>query len=283
MRILVCLDGSPTSEQAARFAGPLLRAPGQRVTLFGVVDRGRDGAAIQRALVGAAGWLASGSAETMVKTVHHRAADAILVEAEAGAYDLIVLGDPGRSGLARFLGGSLTERVVRQAPCAVLVARAGSRELRRILVCTAGGAPGLRDVHFTAPVAAASGAAVTVLHVMSQVALRDDVDTADLGASAADLIARGTPEGLHLDEARAILDAAGVQSTLSVRHGLVLDEIDAEVREGDYDLVVLGATLARGLSRLVLDNITRSVMHALDTAVLVVAGHEADVQRSGAT
>jgi len=283
MRILVCLDGSPTSAQAARFAGPVLAAPGARVTLFGVVERGRDAAAIRRAQDAAAAWLAPGGADVIVKTVHHRAADAILVEAEAGAYDLIVLGDPGRSGLARFLGGSLTERVVRGAPCPVLVAREDSRDLGRILVCTAGGAPGLRDVEFAAPLAAASGAGVTVLHVMSQVALREDVDSSDLVASAEELIARGTPEGAHLAQARDILAAAGVAGTLKVRHGLVLDEIDAEALEGGYDLVVLGATLARGFSRLVLDNITRAVMHALDTAVLVVAGHEAEVGRSGAT
>jgi len=38
-------------------------------------------------------------------------------------FDLIVLGTRGRTGLKRFFLGSVAERVVREAPCAVLVVR----------------------------------------------------------------------------------------------------------------------------------------------------------------
>jgi len=168
------------------------------------------------------------------------------------------------------MGGSVVERVVRDAPCPVLVGRQTSHTLRRILVCTAGGEQGLRDVRFGAKVAASAGAEVTVLHVMSQVALRPDADVAALGATADELVARGTPEGRHLAAARDLLAAAGVPGALKLRHGLVLDEIDAEVRQGGYDLVVVGASLARGFRRLLLDDVTSEVMNALDTAVLVV-------------
>lgn len=44
-------------------------------------------------------------------------------EAERGSYDLIVVGSHGRTGLTRYLLGSVAERVVRHAPCEVLVAR----------------------------------------------------------------------------------------------------------------------------------------------------------------
>jgi universal stress protein A len=51
-------------------------------------------------------------------------AQAILERAEAGAYDLIVMGTHGRTGLPRLLVGSVTEKVVRRAPCPVLTVRA---------------------------------------------------------------------------------------------------------------------------------------------------------------
>jgi nucleotide-binding universal stress UspA family protein len=38
-------------------------------------------------------------------------------------FDLLVLGTHGRRGLKRFVLGSVAERVVREAPCAVLVVR----------------------------------------------------------------------------------------------------------------------------------------------------------------
>jgi nucleotide-binding universal stress UspA family protein len=44
--------------------------------------------------------------------------------AEAGDFDLVVTGTHGRHGMRRLLLGSVAERVVRDAPCPVLVARA---------------------------------------------------------------------------------------------------------------------------------------------------------------
>ena len=43
--------------------------------------------------------------------------------AEEEHIDLIVMGTHGREGLAHFLLGSVTEKVIRTAPCPVLVIR----------------------------------------------------------------------------------------------------------------------------------------------------------------
>lgn len=50
-------------------------------------------------------------------------ADAICRFAEEQGASLIVIATRGRTGLARFLIGGVTERVVRHAPCPVLVVR----------------------------------------------------------------------------------------------------------------------------------------------------------------
>jgi nucleotide-binding universal stress UspA family protein len=47
----------------------------------------------------------------------------ILNVAEEKDVDLIVMGTHGRSGIAHFLIGSVTEKVIRTAPCPVLVVR----------------------------------------------------------------------------------------------------------------------------------------------------------------
>lgn len=43
--------------------------------------------------------------------------------ARSGGFDLIVMGTHGRTGLSHMLVGSVAERVVRTAPCAVLTVR----------------------------------------------------------------------------------------------------------------------------------------------------------------
>jgi universal stress protein A len=47
----------------------------------------------------------------------------IVSVAKDGAYDLIIMGTHGRSGLAHLFIGSVTEKVLRQAPCPVLAIR----------------------------------------------------------------------------------------------------------------------------------------------------------------
>jgi nucleotide-binding universal stress UspA family protein len=47
----------------------------------------------------------------------------ILDTAKARQVDLIIMGTHGRTGLSHVLSGSVTEKVVRLAPCPVLIAR----------------------------------------------------------------------------------------------------------------------------------------------------------------
>jgi len=68
--------------------------------------------------------LAGGSAIAIeAKVTVGGAAQAIVEEAKRGEYGLIVVGTHGRKALSHFFIGSMAERVVRAAPCSVLVVR----------------------------------------------------------------------------------------------------------------------------------------------------------------
>lgn len=70
--------------------------------------------------------LAEAGSDLQVETqlLHGFAASEICYLAEQAGFDLIVMGTHGRRGLSHALLGSVAERVVRMAPCAVLTVRA---------------------------------------------------------------------------------------------------------------------------------------------------------------
>ena len=64
-----------------------------------------------------------GRRSVTVRTRRGRAGAQILELVETGAFDLVVMGTHGRTGIRRVLLGSVAEKVVRHAACPVLVAR----------------------------------------------------------------------------------------------------------------------------------------------------------------
>ena len=57
---------------------------------------------------------------------------------------------------------------------------------------------------------------------------------------------------------------------MSGRHGLALDQIFAEVREGEHDLIVTGTSQARGpLRHYIMGDLTRGILNRADCPVLV--------------
>jgi nucleotide-binding universal stress UspA family protein len=270
MRILLCTDGSEHGQAALRYGSMIARAASQPATILGVLEHPDDPELLDRALAQGQEWL-SGAPAPELKVRPGHAAEEILREAEAGAYDLVVVGARGRRGITRFLMGSTSERIARHSSLPVLVVRGWHSKIERILICTAAGEPGLAAVETGGRLAAMVGAEVTVLHVMSQLpatylSLRD---LEDLEGRADDLMAHGSREGVHLKKALALLDELGVPARAGVRHGLVVDEIMAEACDQAYDMVVIGTHVAAGWMRFLLEDVTRQLITCIDRAILV--------------
>jgi nucleotide-binding universal stress UspA family protein len=291
MRMLLCTGGSPHGQAALRFGSILARGSADPATLLGVVERPEDRPHVERALQQARLWLAGAPAPHSKVRVGH-AAEQILEEAAPGRYDLLVLGTRGRHGITRFLLGSTAERIARQAPTPVLLVQGEGEAVERILACTAGGDPGLAAVELAGRVARLTGARVTVLHVMSQLVgspvpahagplqvmpqtpapapcEAPEAQVRDLDATAEELMSGDTWEGAHLRQALNVLAGMEVPGEARVRHGLILDEIVAETREGDYDLVVVGSHPVQGWMRFLLNDVSQQIIGCTDRPVLV--------------
>ncbi len=145
-KMLVPLDGSPLAERALEPALAISRAVQSDVTLLRVVS-GREplpesmtpaGAKVAAALDEAAA-RDRAEAETYLQglftdrpnqhlffdvlTTAGDIADAIVSYADAHSVDLIVMSSHGRSGIGRWLHGSVAEKVLRGAECATMIVR----------------------------------------------------------------------------------------------------------------------------------------------------------------
>jgi universal stress protein A len=117
--ILLPTDFSAASAMAARTAADFARHFGARLHVLHVVPSGFGLEAPRAALEETVAALGAGL--TVTRLVESGlAASAIVAYARAHRIDLIVMGTHGRTGFSHALLGSVTEAVVRRAPCRVL-------------------------------------------------------------------------------------------------------------------------------------------------------------------
>jgi nucleotide-binding universal stress UspA family protein len=146
-RILVPMDFSAPSDRALRYAATLAGRLGASVELFHVVEdpfmSGAWGSEtyvpdIQQLLDGLIAdaserlstlksSLADKNVPVTTRVERGRPAHTIVERANAGGFDLIVMGTHGRTGLSHLIMGSVAERVVRNASCPVLTVRGETR------------------------------------------------------------------------------------------------------------------------------------------------------------
>jgi len=146
-RVLVCLDGSAASQQAAAYAGDLFGADARiSITLFCLTpDTLADSRADSRPPAEAAS-LATDAVRDAIRNAtavlrdrgvgearlgvlvadlgNERLSDAILREQRAGRHDVIVVARHRLTRAQEFLFGNVAVRLARQAPCPVLVVEA---------------------------------------------------------------------------------------------------------------------------------------------------------------
>lgn len=203
---------------------------------------------------------------------------AIVKRAEAFGADLVVVGSHGRTGLARLVLGSVAEKVVRHAPCAVLVARKGPAS-GPVLTATDfsdASKPGMRAA---AAEAARTGSLLHALHVFPLAwpgATPYAVDAAGLSAALSDTEA--------LKHATADLDKAIEEAT----RGLLV-QTKGEVLVGDpatlivhraeavhARLVVVSTHGRTGLARVLMGSVAERVVRLSHTSVLAVRSGPSD-------
>jgi nucleotide-binding universal stress UspA family protein len=218
------------------------------------------------------------------------AADSILSFAQARKVDLIVMGTHGRRGFDRLVLGSVTDRVMRTAPCPVVAIskppyesaahesgahdsaheslshepRAKGKErrhvhhLERILFCTDFSKNAEQALHYAISVTTEYNAELTLLHVLEEAP--GPAKTKEAVATAAE----------QLDKQIGSQKRKSLKVKTVVRIGKPYQQIIQLAGEAQIDTVIMGVSGRGALDRAVFGSTTYRVMQLGPCPVLAV-------------
>jgi nucleotide-binding universal stress UspA family protein len=290
-KILIPLDGSAQAENALRPGISLAQQAGTEAILLrvpvykeapakaaAIFDFLRPELTYEEARLQAERYLKSvrqmqiGSNALLRLLVRGKDAAATIVDvAIEKDVDLIVISTHGRTGLKRWYFGSVTEKVVRAAPCPLLVARSaqiptktlitldGSRAAERAL------GPGLTLARYWQT-------AVTLLRVV-ELPDEEELPTPNLPPEKAAAV-REKVAALAQGEAEEYLQAIADRQTLVVKTavapGMVSETILDYAKQGGFDLIVLSSHGQNPEARWAYGSVAEKLIHGSDGAVLII-------------
>jgi nucleotide-binding universal stress UspA family protein len=195
----------------------------------------------------------------------------LVEEIEAQAFDLCVMGTQGLTGLARIMLGSVAEKVVRHAPCSVLVVRPDTepKPFMHVLVPTDFSDTATSALDLAAALAPPEGARITMLHVIEFPTGYPVVATIPDFARDLEL---HSAEALDRAAAR-ITERVTVPVVTKSRIGYPGAQIFAELEhDPSVDLVVTGSHGRTGIKRALLGSVAEKVVRHARCPVLVARG-----------
>jgi len=181
---------------------------------------------------------------------------------------ITVIGPLGRPQFRRLLTRRSIRGLLEQIETPVLYVPEIKLPLKKLLICLGGLGYEVTAEHLAMRVAMKSRAAITLLHIVPPMdldyptarAVRDHWQT---------LSETDTPVGRSLRQALEIAKADGLSAQVKARQGNVVEEILAELKEGNYDLLCMGSLYsASALRQLYATNVTAEVAEAAAIPVL---------------
>jgi nucleotide-binding universal stress UspA family protein len=287
-QILVPTDGSGPSERAARYGAMLAEAYAAEVHALSVVDERdydvdlvggddalREGrASAEREARRAVGSIADLVGEERVTTDVRFGvpSETILAYAAEAGVDLVVMGTHGRTGVERFVIGSVAEKVVRRADVPVVTVRVAEsgREagapIERILVPTDGSDVSFSSLPHALDLAERFDARIEGLYVVDE---RTKSRFYNVGTALED-VAGGLESAAETATERLETTARdrGVEVSTTVIEGIPSRTICAHAEESGADLVAMASHGRTGLAHYLLGSVAERVVRNSTVPVL---------------
>jgi sulfate/thiosulfate transport system ATP-binding protein len=250
LSFMIVTDGSLRAQAALALGGQLARMAHARVTLLGC---GQKDDLLRAHLLEARKQLGSGLAALDVHTSSEPIAQAVSKAVEKHPVDLVVMGFSASQDL------QTAEQILRTGEHHLLLAPVPQSIPCQALICVTSGEPGKDDVMFAGRLVRHLGADATLLSVLPVIATDSDQQ------KRTERFLEGGVQSLSI---------LGVPANTRIRCGAPVIEIRDEMKEGGYDLLVLGAPLVQASRQLSLSGVVAQVLNIInDRAVLIIRSH----------
>jgi nucleotide-binding universal stress UspA family protein len=175
---------------------------------------------------------------------------------------LVVLGPLGRPPLKRLMSGRSFRHIMEHVVAPIVYVPQAKFPLKKVLVCLGGLGYEVSAENLAMRMAQSSHADVTLLTVVPPIDL-DYPEAVQMRENWERLAETETVAGKSLRRGLEAARAAGLNATVKVRNGNVVEEILAELKEGNYDLLCMGSSLSsNALRQLYTPNVTAEIAEA---------------------
>jgi len=271
--ILIPTNGFKGTWQSIEYGVWLAKMLGSKIVLFGVNERPSVGAIdephhpLEEIFESATKVFQQHGVEYQLE-VQNGSAEAEIPPRANRSDAIVVLGRLGRPLIRHLVSGRSIRHFIEDIKQPVLYVPEVKLPIKRILMCIGGLGYEAAAEDLAFQIARKCHAGITLLHVVPPVEF--DYPTAKaLQENWQNPDQTDTPMGENLRRTLAVAKSAELRVTVKGRQGNVVEEIFAEAKEGEYDLICMGSSYStQSLRKLYSSKVTSEVVGNINSPVL---------------
>lgn len=266
--LIVVTNGYKGNWPAVQYGAWLAKAMQTNLTLVGVVERNDQKHPVEDFFSEAIGFLRQETVNYQLR-VHNGSMENLLPQLSyANKNNIFLFGDMEHHTLRKWMSGSKFRAVMSSIASPILYAPNVRLPIKKILICLGGLGYTITAEHLGMQVAQLNQASITLLTVIPPIDL-DYPEARTLRENWKKLAETNTLPGKSIREAIETAQKMELKASVHIRNGNVVEEILAEIKGGDYDLVCMGSTYsAHGLRHMLTPNVTAEVAEAIQVPIL---------------
>ena len=277
-RIVIALDGSELAEIAIPYAQELALRLGSELDIVTVCEPPSETESMRRVYIErVAAELGRFGLRLHSVLLYGKAADAILDYSELNKINLIVMSTHGRSGIGRWVLGSVADKILRSASCPILLISASKDDepklesvaLKRILLPLDGSPLGESALPYVEELASKTHAEVLLLQIITPLDRVIPIEgyTVHLADVYGDVL---NQTKTYLNKVEQRLKQKGIAAHYEVISGLPASAIIDYARDKAVNLVAMSTHGRSGISRWVMGSVADKVLRGSGSPLLLV-------------